>query len=308
MPKPAVFWDRDGTLIEDPGYLNNPDQVKVLPGAANALRRLASAGYENIITTNQSGVARGMMDETTVAEIHLRLREMLAREGAALDAIYYCPYLDGPDAVVEKYRQDSDLRKPKPGMLVKASLERNIDLPASWSIGDSLRDAEAGRSAGCRTILISSNGQAETNTARRSIVDFVAQTPEEAAEIVLRYTPGALAPSQLTGIAQPPDAASSQARSIAPAGVPAAPVDSAPSEKLLHDIFTILHRMDRRSREETFSLPRLGGAIMQMAAIGAIVWAVFALGEAFSTQLIRLGYAIVFQLIALTLFSLDRKT
>src|SRR5580765_5723566 len=211
MAKAAIFWDRDGTLIEDPGYLRDADQVKLLPGAAEALKRLASAGFENIITTNQSGVARGMMDETTVDTIHLRLREMLAKEGAGIDAIYYCPFLDGPDAVVEKYRQDSDLRKPKPGMLVKASLERNIDLPASWSIGDSLRDAEAGRSAGCRTILISSNGQAETNTARRSIVDFVAKTPEEAAEIVLRYTPGALAPSQLTGVAGPREGSASPA-------------------------------------------------------------------------------------------------
>ena len=116
MSKPAVFWDRDGTLIEDPGYLRDPDQVKLLPGAATALKLLASAGYDNIVATNQSGVARGLMDETAVESIHLRLRELLAREGTGLDAVYYCPYLDGPDAVVEQYRRDSDLRKPKPGV------------------------------------------------------------------------------------------------------------------------------------------------------------------------------------------------
>src|SRR6476659_4678723 len=103
MAKAAVFWDRDGTLIEDPGYLREPDQVKLLPDAARALQRLASAGYENIIATNQSGIARGLMDETTVEKIHLRLKELLAKEGAGLDAVYYCPFLDGPDAVVEKY-------------------------------------------------------------------------------------------------------------------------------------------------------------------------------------------------------------
>ncbi len=300
MPKAAIFWDRDGTLIEDPGYLRDPDQVRLVPGAASALKRLASAGFENIITTNQSGVARGMMDEAAVQKIHQRLRELLDKDGARLDAIYYCPYLDGPEAMVEQYRQDSDLRKPKPGMLVKASLERNLDLPASWSIGDSLRDAEAGRAAGCRTILISQGGEVEANTARRSVVDFVAASVEEATDIVLRCTPGlptASAGGLVAGTVPSTPASPSQA--------------TASTERVLQEILAILQRMDRRARTEDFSLARLGGAILQMVAIAALIWAFFGLSEPpdrrVGVQVLRLSYAMVFQLLALTLFVVGGK-
>ena len=290
MPKAAIFWDRDGTLIEDPGYLRDPDQVRLLPGAAEAIKRLSAAGFENIVATNQSGVARGMMDEAAVGKVNQRLSEMLAHESAAIDAFYYCPYLDGPDAVVEAYRRDSDLRKPRPGMLLKASLERNLDLPASWSIGDSVRDAEAGRAAGCRTILISSDGEAETNTTRRSVIDFVVRSPVEAADLVMRYAPGA------AGDAAPVKAAEEAAgkENSGPAMEAAA--------RNLSEILSIFQRMDRRARTEDFSLPRLGAAILQMIALAALIWAIFGLNEPNGTQLIRLTYAVVFQLMALTLF------
>src|SRR5438552_2369920 len=121
METAAIFWDRDNTLIKDPGYLSDPDQMEVLPGAAEAVRQLAAAGYQQIIATNQSGIARGLMDEATVENIHARLRERFAAADAQFDAIYYCPYLAGDEATIEAYRQESDLRKPKPGMLVQAS-------------------------------------------------------------------------------------------------------------------------------------------------------------------------------------------
>jgi D-glycero-D-manno-heptose 1,7-bisphosphate phosphatase len=281
MPRAAIFWDRDGTLIEDPGYLRDPDQVKLLPGAADALRRLASAGFQNIVATNQSGVARGMMDETTVEKIHLRLRELLAKQSAELDAVYYCPFLDGPEAVVERYRQDSDLRKPRPGMLLKASLERNIDLAASWSVGDNLRDAQAGRAAGCRTILINVNGEINAEEGR-SDIDFVARSPAEAADIILRLTPGA----------QP----------AAPGPAPLSGPRPEQSGPVLQEILSILQRFDRRERTEDFSLARLGAAIIQMVAIGALIWAIFGLEADYGTQLVRLAYALFFQLMALALF------
>lgn len=148
----AVFLDRDDTLIEDPGYINHPSQVKLLPGAAAALSQLRKMGFQLVVVSNQSGVARGILNEETLAQVHHTLEKRLADEGAYLDAIYYCPF--HPDGVVEKYRMESDMRKPAPGMLLKAAEELHIDLSQSWMVGDSYRDVEAGKRAGCKTILI----------------------------------------------------------------------------------------------------------------------------------------------------------
>jgi D-glycero-D-manno-heptose 1,7-bisphosphate phosphatase len=291
MTVSAVFWDRDGTLIEDPGYLTDPDQVMLLPGAAEALRRLTEAGFENVVTTNQSGIARGMLDEETLEQIHDRLRERLAAEGASVDAIYYCPFLNGDEAVVEAYRQDSDLRKPAPGMLVKASLERNIDLAGSWSIGDSLRDAQAGRAAGCRTILLRTNKDAKRVKASNPNVDFTARSVEEAVEIVLKHTRSADALTSPQGASAPP--ADPQSESVL----------------LLREILAFLRTVDRRSQAEDFSLARLIGAVVQILALGMLIWAVFAImgNDDPSVQLIRLTLAVLLQLMALTCFIIPGK-
>ena len=152
MSNKAIFLDRDETLIEDPGYINNPEQVKLLDGVAEALIELKALGYKLIVATNQSAVARGIVTEKVLGEIHDRLRQLLSRKNAFLDGIYYCPY--HPDGVVPKYRKESDCRKPNPGMLQQAAAEMDIDLSQSWCLGNSQRDVEAGRRAGCRTILI----------------------------------------------------------------------------------------------------------------------------------------------------------
>ncbi len=159
MPRAAVFLDRDNTLIEDPGYIGSPDQVQLKPGAARALKELNQAGYAVVVVTNQSGVARGLFDERALHAIHERLRELIRTEGARIDAIYACPFLPGDAAKVEAYRKDSQLRKPKPGMLLQAAGEMDLDLGASWMIGDGVRDVQAGRAAGCRTILLHPNGE-----------------------------------------------------------------------------------------------------------------------------------------------------
>lgn len=154
MQNKAVFLDRDKTLIEDPGYINHPSQVRLLPGVAQALIQLKKMGYLLVVVSNQSGVARGLVTEEVLQQIHHRLKKLLADEGAYLDAIYYCPF--HPEGVIPKYRCESDLRKPNPGMLLKAAQDLSIDLSRSWMIGDSFRDIEAGIRAGCKTILIES--------------------------------------------------------------------------------------------------------------------------------------------------------
>ena len=152
MSDKAVFFDRDDTLIEDPGYINNPEQVKLLEGVPEALIQLKTLGYKLIVVTNQSAVAHGIVTEKVLGQIHDRLKQLLADKNAFLDRIYYCPY--HPEGVVPKYRKESDCRKPNPGMLLKAAEEMDIDLNKSWCVGNSNRDIEAGLHAGCKTILI----------------------------------------------------------------------------------------------------------------------------------------------------------
>ncbi len=155
MGQKAIFLDRDDTLIEDPGYITQPSQVQLLPGVAEAMVELRKMGFLLVVTTNQSAVARGMVTEDGLAQIHHQLEKLLGNEGAYLDRIYYCPY--HPNGVVPEYRKDSDLRKPSPGMILKAAQEMQIDLDRSWAVGNSYRDIEAGVRAGCKTILISTS-------------------------------------------------------------------------------------------------------------------------------------------------------
>jgi D-glycero-D-manno-heptose 1,7-bisphosphate phosphatase len=178
--RPAVFVDRDNTLIHDPGYLRDPEQVKLLPGSADAIRRLRIAGWPIIVVSNQSGVARGYLTEKDVAAIHERMIGLLESEGSGVDAIYYCPYLDGAEAICPEYRKDSDLRKPKPGMLLLAAREHGLDLARSWMIGDGERDVQAGKSAGCRTILLCNQRPAS------SLTDHVAADLPTAADLILQ--------------------------------------------------------------------------------------------------------------------------
>ena len=187
MSNKAIFLDRDGTLIDDPGYLSHPEQVNLLDGAAEALVELRAMGYKLIIVSNQSAVARGILTEQELDEIHDRLRQLLTEKGAYLDQIYYCPY--HPDGVVPKYRKESDWRKPNPGMLLAAADEMNIDLSQSWSIGDSSRDVEAGLRAGCKTILISrySRNKSVYGEPDKPKPDYKSVNMKEAVNIIKQY-------------------------------------------------------------------------------------------------------------------------
>lgn len=159
MTHKAVFLDRDDTLISDPGYINHPSQVKLLTGVGQSLTLLKKMGYLLVVVTNQSGVARGILTEAELEQIHHHLKKLLADEGVYLDAIYHCPY--HPEGTVKKYAKESELRKPQPGMLLKAAKELDIDLSQSWMIGDSYRDIAAGHRAGCQTILLDTPGKTQ---------------------------------------------------------------------------------------------------------------------------------------------------
>jgi D-glycero-D-manno-heptose 1,7-bisphosphate phosphatase len=149
--RPAVFLDRDGTLIEERSYLTQPSQVQLLPGVALALARLRAAGFACVVVTNQSAIGRGMMTEADLACVHAELHRQLATAGVALDAIYHCPVVPVSD---DKRVIEHPDRKPAPGMLLRAARELGLDLARSWMIGDQVSDALAGRNAGCRGSIL----------------------------------------------------------------------------------------------------------------------------------------------------------
>jgi D,D-heptose 1,7-bisphosphate phosphatase len=182
MSNKAIFLDRDGTLIEDPGYINHPDQVELVDGVAEALIELKTLNYKLIVVSNQSGVARGIVAEEVLGEIHNRLKHLLAEKGAYLDQVYFCPY--HPDGVVPKYRKESDWRKPNPGMLLAAAKEMDIDLDQSWLIGNSDRDIEAGSRARCKTILIHPPSSHTKPEFGRSNPDYKAVNLKEVTNII----------------------------------------------------------------------------------------------------------------------------
>ncbi|MHC4947628.1 MAG: HAD-IIIA family hydrolase [Planctomycetota bacterium] len=159
----AVFLDRDGTLIIDRGYLDDPDGVSLLPGAAAAIRRLRRAGFACVVVTNQSAIGRGIITEARLGEIHEAMCGQLAAEGAVLDAIYHSPHVPrGSDRTVIEF----DDRKPGPGMLRRAARELELDLGRSWMVGDFISDALAGVNAGCRgSLLLGGGGTDETGAA-----------------------------------------------------------------------------------------------------------------------------------------------
>lgn len=152
MARPAIFLDRDGTLIEDANYLSRIEQVKLLPGAAEAVKLWNDAGWPVILITNQSGVARGYFPEERVHEVHRHLKLLLAEHGARLDAVYYCPH--HPEGIVKEYRKPCECRKPRPGMILQAALEHDIDLSRSVMIGDKVDDMHAAEAAGCYGLYV----------------------------------------------------------------------------------------------------------------------------------------------------------
>ncbi len=178
----AIFLDRDNTIIENDGYLGDPNQVKLIKGAASAIASLRGLGYKIVVVTNQSGVARGLHSEADVEAVNNRVAELVKQtaNGASIDAFYYCPYL--PGASVAKYDQDHPSRKPKPGMLTQAAKDMKLDLSLCWMVGDADRDIEAGQAAGVRSILIGDNVGDHQSTP-----EYTAESLIEAARIIATH-------------------------------------------------------------------------------------------------------------------------
>lgn len=158
----AVFIDRDGTLNEmvydeTHGILDSPrrpEDVRLKDHAAQFIRAAKQCGYLVVVVTNQPGLARGTLSPESLQAVNLRLASLLAEESAAWDDLRYCPHFPDHERPKNAYTIDCDCRKPKPGMLLAAARDLHINLPSSWMIGDGLNDVQAGKNAGCRTILI----------------------------------------------------------------------------------------------------------------------------------------------------------
>ena len=176
--RPAAFLDRDGTLVEDPGYLHRPEDVRLLPGAAGAVARLNAAGYLVVVVTNQSGIARGLYEVAAYQAVQRRLADLLAGEGARLDGAYYCPH--HPD-----HSGPCECRKPGVRLFQEAARALGIDLRRSWFVGDKAGDVTPARTLGGRGILVATGeGPAHAAAARAAGATVVADLAA-AADLIL---------------------------------------------------------------------------------------------------------------------------
>ncbi len=170
-PQKAVFLDRDGTLNRYVGFLRRPEELELLPGVAEAVRRINESGYLAIVVTNQPVIARGEVTVAELRQIHNKLETLLGDAGAYLDAIYYCPHHPhtGSPGEIPELKIDCDCRKPKPGLLLRAAEDFHIDLSQSIMVGDRESDIAAGKAAHCRTVLL---GAGEFGQDSESLLDF----------------------------------------------------------------------------------------------------------------------------------------
>ncbi len=334
MSNKAVFLDRDDTMIEDPGYINHPDQVKLLDGVAEALIELKAIGYKLVVVSNQSAVARGIITEKVLTQIHDRLKQLLAESGAYLDQIYYCPY--HPEGSVPKYRKESDWRKPNPGMLLTAADEMDIDLSQSWMIGDSSRDIETGLRAGCKTILINRFSDYKQLKPGEPKPDHRAVNIKEATNIIKKYLRSTSnddaqtqpAPPEQTEpliqIDEQPQLSEPPESEIKPPELEISPpepetnsamqqTDGDRSEyaiDVLNSILEQLKSMQRADMFGEFSIMRLLAGIVQIAVLFCLlltVWFLMSPTRQDNAVFIALGFAMVLQLMSLTFYIMQER-
>jgi D-glycero-D-manno-heptose 1,7-bisphosphate phosphatase len=189
MKRPAVFIDRDGTISEEVGYVNHPSRFRLFPFSTAAIKLLNDSGWLAILITNQAGVARGYFSEDVITSVHDRLRSDLEGGSARLDAIYYCAH--HPTVGEPPYRFGCDCRKPKPGLIERAAQDLEIDLQASWMVGDRYGDVELARNAGLHAaFVLSGYGRGEWEYQRSSWKhepDLVAENLFEAVRLIVGW-------------------------------------------------------------------------------------------------------------------------
>ncbi|MCK9485346.1 MAG: HAD family hydrolase [Dehalococcoidia bacterium] len=183
----AVFLDKDGTLVEDVPYNVDPAAVRLSEGAGPALARLVRQGFRLVLVSNQSGVARGYFEEPVLEAVTERIQALLRPHDVALDAAYYCPH--HPEGRVAPFAIGCDCRKPGDGMLRRAAADLGISLEQSWMVGDILHDVEAGRRAGCRTVLLDVGHESEWLLTPGRMPHYRARDLHAAADVILRAGP-----------------------------------------------------------------------------------------------------------------------
>ena len=184
----TVFLDRDGTINKEVKYLNHPDQIKLIPGSAEGIKLLNENGFTVVVITNQSGVARGIIEEEKLPLIKDRLYSLLEERGAKIDGYYYCPHY--PDGKIEKYALKCDCRKPESGMLREAAEDLDIELKGSYVVGDKACDLKLGKNVGAVSIMVKTGyGESEAENCEPS-PDHTAKNLFDAAQWIIKNNLG----------------------------------------------------------------------------------------------------------------------
>lgn len=300
MANKAIFLDRDNTLIEDPGYINNPDQVKLIDGVPEALIEFKAMGYKLVVVSNQSAVARGLVTEEVLDKIHKKLKKLLTQNKASLDKIYYCPY--HVDGVIKKYSKESDWRKPNHGMLIAASNDMDIDLTRSWMIGNSDSDIEAGLKAGCITILLDKPSHDKLSEPSHVKPHYKAVNMKEAVNIVKKH----LRSNGQSQVDKTQSADNASLQTIQSNQN----TTSGTTEQLLVDILEQLRRNQRSELFQEFSIMRLMAGIIQVTVLFCLlisIWFLMSPTRQSDAVLISIGFAAVLQVMALTFYIMQRQ-
>lgn len=198
MSQPAIFLDKDGTVVVNVPYNVDPNLIELMPGVGEGLQRLHAAGYQLVMISNQAGVAHGYFPEMALQAVHQRIDALLANYQVRLAGFYYCPH--HPHGRIEAYKSECECRKPMPGMIQRAAVELGIDLSRSWFLGDILDDVEAGKRAGCRTVLVDAGSETLWQLSPQRIPDYYTYSMQSAVDLILARSrlPAASLQPQLT--------------------------------------------------------------------------------------------------------------